>query len=1116
MAARRPAAPAARAPFAPSATSRPTMRGGIRGGLQSLGKVASAKRAAPKPVALPSMRAENLGLDPTVKIVPDGGWGVKRKDAGDDAAAAAAASAGSTTTPEAGTSPKTAPKTWSRPSDQPPPASAARPKALNDNAFPSLGQEPTEQQQQHHPSSSSSSSSAAAPAVPASPAQSSSSSSASSTSSSSSSSSPVTHVHSPTGTVTTLPDTSVIPSPSTPSSSTSTSSSSSTNTTTNNSSSNSASGSSTAPGALSTADLQQLIGLVRSRPEIVIHELARCPAAVNLPWRVEHAHAARSPVHALASSASWGAWHASSNAAAGNATSAQVAVAVLTTPSAPALSAAASAATGSSNHAVAIGSDVVPAASCVLPMVDRAQLMAVCAARLLHSDATTATTAPISPANTVFGHGVVLLSCRRETSALEYAELLCRSIACDLKLNFLSLSVADLPLPKTPPGASRGRRARKGSTFVRKEAMIMSNSGPEQVMEQLFRTESSSLVPQPEADTVHQLAELVQIARGLVEAAKGRGIVFLRDFLSYTNVQSSELLDAVEALHKESTGDNRSLVVVFDELDEPDDEPPPQTFTLAALRAPSDAQGGFPDLPDEPERPAEPERQTLHIVVDASDSKALCPDLERRLSVCAEYGHLLRNHTLLAAACVRAGAETAFLDTARLASSPQFAELLLDQEAAEQVVRTAYGLACGRLIADRAAAQSTAANSAEVADPALRLIALSHQDMATALQTVAPEAETESRPAHAQRNFHLNDHERALMSSFVSRDQIDVGFDDIGSLDAIKTKLQDLISLPLQRPDLFSEGVLRQTATGVLLFGPPGTGKTLLAKAVARESGANFLHVSNSSLFNKYVGESEKAAKAVFTLAVKMSPCVIFIDEAESLLVARDSARSHQKEVLNEILQNWDGLTKKAFESSSRVTVLAATNLPQALDDAVLRRLPRRLHVPLPDADARLEILRKQLRRNKLSEDVDLKDVAARTKDFSGSDLHNVALAAALHAVKRLIAAEKQTQTLAQANVQPQLDAGAGDAVANTTAAPASAPPTAASTVDGNTEPGTTASPKVVLNKADFEHALKTLRPSFDGSSESSRARALWESRYGEASKGPAKLTWGFAIPPPS
>lgn len=117
-----------------------------------------------------------------------------------------------------------------------------------------------------------------------------------------------------------------------------------------------------------------------------------------------------------------------------------------------------------------------------------------------------------------------------------------------------------------------------------------------------------------------------------------------------------------------------------------------------------------------------------------------------------------------------------------------------------------------------------------------------------------------------------------MSTCYVSPSATGTSFASIGGLAKTKQVIDDLIRLPLRRPDLFNVGVLKSSTTGILLFGPPGTGKTMLAKAVAHESGANFLSVSMSSLSNMYVGENEKNVKALFSLARKMRPCVIFVD----------------------------------------------------------------------------------------------------------------------------------------------------------------------------------------------------------------------------------------------
>eukprot|EP00123_Amoebidium_parasiticum_P017245 comp23767_c2_seq1/m.41171 comp23767_c2_seq1/g.41171 ORF comp23767_c2_seq1/g.41171 comp23767_c2_seq1/m.41171 type:complete len:801 (-) comp23767_c2_seq1:214-2616(-) len=261
----------------------------------------------------------------------------------------------------------------------------------------------------------------------------------------------------------------------------------------------------------------------------------------------------------------------------------------------------------------------------------------------------------------------------------------------------------------------------------------------------------------------------------------------------------------------------------------------------------------------------------------------------------------------------------------------------------------------------------------------------------------------------------LNSFEKKLLPNLVTPGTIGVGFNDIGALDHCKTVLREIITLPLIRPELFSKGLLSRSPTGVLLFGPPGTGKTMLAKAVAVESGSNFLHVSMSDIMNKYVGQSEKNAKAVFTLARKMAPCVIFLDEVDSLFSNRDADRyTSKREALNEFMQEWDGLTMH----SGRVLVMAATNRPYDLDEAVIRRLPRRLMVDLPDTDAREAILSIILRNEELAPTVTVARLAAETKGYTGSDLNNLCLAAATRTIRELIAKE-QAEGVKYSSVPP-------------------------------------------------------------------------------------------------
>ncbi|PIA44436.1 hypothetical protein AQUCO_01700199v1 [Aquilegia coerulea] len=259
-----------------------------------------------------------------------------------------------------------------------------------------------------------------------------------------------------------------------------------------------------------------------------------------------------------------------------------------------------------------------------------------------------------------------------------------------------------------------------------------------------------------------------------------------------------------------------------------------------------------------------------------------------------------------------------------------------------------------------------------------------------------------------------NEFEKKLLADVIPPNDIGVTFDDIGALENVKDTLKELVMLPLQRPELFCKGQLTKPCKGILLFGPPGTGKTMLAKAVATEAGANFINISMSSITSKWFGEGEKYVKALFSLASKIAPSVIFVDEVDSMLGRRENPGEHEamRKMKNEFMINWDGLRTKDKE---RVLVLAATNRPFDLDEAVIRRLPRRLMVNLPDAANREKILRVVLAKEEMAPDVDLGAVANMTDGYSGSDLKNLCVTAAHCPIRELLEKEKKEKSLALA-----------------------------------------------------------------------------------------------------
>ncbi|KAJ4380972.1 hypothetical protein N0V86_003319 [Didymella sp. IMI 355093] len=240
-------------------------------------------------------------------------------------------------------------------------------------------------------------------------------------------------------------------------------------------------------------------------------------------------------------------------------------------------------------------------------------------------------------------------------------------------------------------------------------------------------------------------------------------------------------------------------------------------------------------------------------------------------------------------------------------------------------------------------------------------------------------------------------HEKRLISGIANPDQIKTTFDQVHVPKETVDSIRTITSLSLLRPDAFDYGILAtEKISGALLYGPPGTGKTLLAKAVAKESGSTVLEVSGSQIMDKYVGEGEKNVAAIFSLARKLSPCIVFLDEADAVFASRDAMRERtsHRDILNQFLKEWDGLNDLS------VFVMVATNRPFDLDDAVIRRLPRRLLVDLPTQADRKEILRIHLKGEQLDQAVDLEDLAKRTPFYSGSDLKNVAVSAALACVK--------------------------------------------------------------------------------------------------------------------
>ncbi len=237
----------------------------------------------------------------------------------------------------------------------------------------------------------------------------------------------------------------------------------------------------------------------------------------------------------------------------------------------------------------------------------------------------------------------------------------------------------------------------------------------------------------------------------------------------------------------------------------------------------------------------------------------------------------------------------------------------------------------------------------------------------------------------------------ALREVFIERPNIH--WSDVGGLEDVKTQLKEAVELPLKNPKAFEDIGIRPVK-GVLLVGAPGVGKTLLAKAVATERESNFISVKGPEMLNKFVGESEKAVRELFRKAKMAAPCIIFIDEIDSIAPTRNGDFNDSmvtERIVDTLLTEIDGM-----QESKNVFILAATNRPDVIDPALLRpgRFDKIIEIPMPDEQSRLAIIKVHTKRMPLAKDVSLESLAKDTENYTGAELENLIREAGMNAIR--------------------------------------------------------------------------------------------------------------------
>jgi ATPase family AAA domain-containing protein 1 len=264
----------------------------------------------------------------------------------------------------------------------------------------------------------------------------------------------------------------------------------------------------------------------------------------------------------------------------------------------------------------------------------------------------------------------------------------------------------------------------------------------------------------------------------------------------------------------------------------------------------------------------------------------------------------------------------------------------------------------------------------------------------------------------------LSQYEQAIAMDVVAPDDIPVSFDDIGGLKDIIEELKESVIYPLTMNYSRSSSLL-SAPSGVLLYGPPGCGKTMLAKALAHESGACFINLHISTLTEKWYGDSNKLVNAVFSLARKLEPTIVFIDEIDAVLGTRRSGEHEASGMVKaEFMTHWDGLTSANSKGlPQRVMILGATNRIQDIDEAILRRMPKKFPVSLPSASQRHKILKLVLKDTKTEQEkFDMEYLVKVMAGMSGSDIKEACRDAAMVPVREMFRRQRDSGKQMEAN----------------------------------------------------------------------------------------------------